>query len=112
MPKHDHGRHIRALRRKRDLTQEDLAQRSGLSADTIRRLEHGSFSPSLDTITKLCAGLDLQLTTFFKVLELEAGAEPAQELRDLIARQPAELQALALTMLRELFALIDRNRPD
>ncbi|HLT35877.1 MAG TPA: helix-turn-helix transcriptional regulator, partial [Enhygromyxa sp.] len=44
------GRHVRSLRRARGMTQEVLAQRSGLSADTIRRLEHGSFSPSLETL--------------------------------------------------------------
>jgi DNA-binding XRE family transcriptional regulator len=43
------GRHIRRLRRARDMTQEQLAERSGLSSDTIRRLELADFSPSLDT---------------------------------------------------------------
>ncbi|HLT36771.1 MAG TPA: helix-turn-helix transcriptional regulator, partial [Enhygromyxa sp.] len=57
------GRHVRSLRRARGMTQEVLAQRSGLSADTIRRLEHGSFSPSLETLRKLCHGLDLMLST-------------------------------------------------
>ncbi|PRQ02746.1 helix-turn-helix protein [Enhygromyxa salina] len=48
---------LKGLRRARGLTQEDLAERSGLSADTIRRMEQGSFSPSMDTIGKLCHGL-------------------------------------------------------
>ena len=64
------GKHVRSLRRARGLTQEVLAERSGLSADTVRRLEHGSFSPSLVTLNKLCVGLDLRLSSLFESFEL------------------------------------------
>src|SRR5690606_31169914 len=64
------GQHVRSLRRARGMTQEVLAERSRLSADTIRRLEHGSFSPSLDTLKKLCTGLSLPLSRLFESFEL------------------------------------------
>lgn len=102
------GRHVRSLRRARGQTQEVLAQRSGLSADTIRRLEHGSFSPSLETLRKLCAGLDLQLSTLFEAFELGARNE-SRELGDLLAfRSPREL-ALATRVLRALFEGLDAS---
>jgi transcriptional regulator with XRE-family HTH domain len=83
-----------------------LANRSGLSADTIRRLEHGDFSPSLETLRKLCIGLNLQLSTLFESYELGARNE-CRELVDLIAcRTPREL-ALATRVLRALFAELD-----
>src|SRR5690606_6283845 len=69
------GRHVLSLRRARGMTQEVLAERSGLAVDTIRRLEHGSFSPSLDTLRKLCMGLDLMLSTLFETFELGARDE-------------------------------------
>ncbi len=88
------------------MTQEVLAERSGLSADTIRRLEHGSFSPSLDTLRKLCVGLNLMLSTLFESYELGARNE-ARELIDLLAtRTPREL-ALATRVLRALFDELD-----
>jgi transcriptional regulator with XRE-family HTH domain len=100
------GRHVRSLRRARGMTQEVLAQRSGLSADTIRRLEHGSFSPSLETLRKLCLGLDLQLSTLFEAYELGARDE-SRELADLLAtRTPREL-ALATRIFRSLFDELD-----
>jgi transcriptional regulator with XRE-family HTH domain len=100
------GRHVRSLRRARGMTQEVLAGRSGLSADTIRRLEHGSFSPSLETLRKLCIGLDLQLSTLFESYELGARNE-CRELVDLIAcRTPREL-VLASRVLRALFDELD-----
>jgi len=88
------------------MTQEVLAQRSGLSADTIRRLEHGSFSPSLETLRKLCHGLDLMLSTLFESYELGARNE-SRELVDLLAtRTPRELE-LATRVLRALFDEFD-----
>jgi transcriptional regulator with XRE-family HTH domain len=100
------GRHVRSLRRARGMTQEVLAERCGLSADTIRRLEHGSFSPSLDTLRKLCGGLDLMLSTLFESYELGARNE-ARELIDLLAtRGPREL-VLATRVLRALFNELD-----
>jgi transcriptional regulator with XRE-family HTH domain len=103
------GRHVRSLRRARGMTQEVLADRSALSADTIRRLEHGSFSPSLDTLRKLCVGLNLMLSTLFESFELGAPDE-ARELIDLLAtRTPREL-ALATRVLRTLFDELDDMR--
>ena len=88
------------------MTQEVLAERSALSADTIRRLEHGSFSPSLETLRKLCVGLDLMLSTLFESFELGARNE-SRELADLLAtRTPREL-VMATRVLRSLFDELD-----
>ncbi|MFO7563218.1 MAG: helix-turn-helix domain-containing protein [Enhygromyxa sp.] len=100
------GRHVRSLRRARGMTQEVLAERSSLSPDTIRRLEHGSFSPSLETLRKLCVGLDLMLSTLFESYELGDRNE-SRELVDLLAtRTPREL-ILATRVLRALFDELD-----
>ena len=102
------GRHIVGLRKVRRLTQEDLAERSGLSTDTIRRLEHGSFSPGLATLKKLCVGLDLLMSTFFEAVELGERYE-RHELDDLLStRSPSEL-AMVARMLRSLFDDLDAN---
>ena len=53
LSKRNFGRHIRSLRKARGMTQERLAEKCGVAVDTIRRLETGSFSPSLDTLTKV-----------------------------------------------------------
>jgi transcriptional regulator with XRE-family HTH domain len=52
------------------MTREVLAERSGLSADTIRRIERGSFAPSLSTLRKLCKAFELELSAFLEALEL------------------------------------------
>ena len=63
------GLHIRELRRERKLTQEQLAEGSGLSVDAIRRIERGAFSPSLETLRKLSGGLRISLRTLFDTFE-------------------------------------------
>jgi transcriptional regulator with XRE-family HTH domain len=87
------GRFARRLREARGLTQEQLAERARLSSDTIRRLEYGTFSPSLDTLGKLVVGLSLDLATLFESFVLpERGAE-------------REILAVARTLSREDLAV-------
>ena len=100
------GKHVRSLRRARGQTQEDLAHTSGLSADTIRRLEHGSFSPSLTTLVKLCKGLGLRLSTLFEAFELGT-VDERRELMDLLATRSAREITLATRLLRTLFDELD-----
>jgi transcriptional regulator with XRE-family HTH domain len=85
------GRHVRSLRKVRSLTQEQLAERCGLSTDTIRRLEHGSFSPSLKTLGKLGSGLDLQLSTLLDSYELNERLVEREFAELLAGRSPAEI---------------------
>jgi transcriptional regulator with XRE-family HTH domain len=106
------GAHVKRLREVRGLTQEELAERSGLAPDTIRRLEHQDFSPSLRTLRKVCGGLGLSVATMFNSFELrdnEASAELARIHTLLLGRAQAEL-VLVERVLTELFAGLDRYR--
>jgi transcriptional regulator with XRE-family HTH domain len=67
------GRHVRRLREARGMTPEVFAERCGLAADTIYRLERGDFSPSLETLRKLGVGFDLLLSRLFESYELGLG---------------------------------------
>ena len=60
------GEHVRSLRRERGLTQEVLAERSGLSVEAVGRIERGAFSPTLDTIEKLSRGLEAGFDELFR----------------------------------------------
>lgn len=97
------GRFVRRLRKARGQTQEQLAERADLSADTIRRLESGSFSPSLDTLTKLNEGLRLDFSTLFVAFELrEVGID-----RELLAMARSLTPAELASALRVLSVLAD-----
>lgn len=64
------GKLIKDLRRVRKITQEQLAELSGVSADGVRRIEQAKVSPSLRTIVKVARGLDLSLSTIFSAHDL------------------------------------------
>ncbi|MFF7735450.1 helix-turn-helix domain-containing protein [Streptomyces sp. NPDC007984] len=64
MANEDLGRTLRRLRRLASLTQEELAERSGVSVDVICRLEQGrKHSARLPTLHALANGLGVELTT-------------------------------------------------
>jgi len=90
------------------LTQEVLAARSELSADTVRRLEHGSFSPSLDTLLKLCGGLSLAVSTLFESFELYGSSGLGRQLSDLLGTRTEREILLAIRVLQVLFHDLDQ----
>jgi putative transcriptional regulator len=48
---------LKQLRAKRDMSQADLAEKSGISREYIARLETGHHDPSLGTLVKLAKAL-------------------------------------------------------
>ena len=50
---------VKYWRKKRDITQRELAQRSGLGLSTISELETSVNTPRLETIYKIAKGLDI-----------------------------------------------------
>lgn len=51
------GARVRSLRMGRRMTQEDLAERSGLTSEAVTRVERGTRKPTLETLNKLARGL-------------------------------------------------------
>jgi len=59
---------IRAIiegRETHDLTQKQLADATGITQADISRLENGTANPSLRTLKRLAAGMDMQLKIEF-----------------------------------------------
>ena len=59
---------IRAIiegRERRDLTQQQLAEITGIQQADISRLENGTGNPSLRTLKRLAAGMGMQLKLEF-----------------------------------------------
>jgi transcriptional regulator with XRE-family HTH domain len=103
------GKHVKGLRLARGYTQDSLATRAGLSADTIRRIEHGNFSASIDTVRKLCGGLGIAPSTLFESFELGRNDE-RRELADLLFSRSNEELVLVARVVRCLLDEIDGLR--
>lgn len=53
---------LRALRKRADLTLNDLAQRAGLAVSTLSKIENDQMSPTYDTLLGLAEGLDVDIS--------------------------------------------------
>lgn len=60
------GKQIRALRIKNDLTQRDLADKSGLEESAVQRIERG-YNSTLKTLLKLANALEIELSELFNI---------------------------------------------
>jgi len=55
----DLGKNLRAARKKLDLTQEEVAQRSGVEQGEVSRIERGLRDPQVSTMEKLAAAVEV-----------------------------------------------------
>ena len=58
------GEKIRLIREKHGMSQENLAERSGIDLELIRRIEEGDAYPFLSTLVKIARSLGVRLGTF------------------------------------------------
>ncbi|HZC71355.1 MAG TPA: helix-turn-helix transcriptional regulator [Jatrophihabitans sp.] len=89
----DFARLIRAARRRREVSQRELAELAGLPRTTIARIEAGRVEPRLRTFLGILAalGFELAVTDGNGVLELD---DEQDALRDRAGRRfPAHLKA-------------------
>lgn len=56
---------VRELRRRADATLQQLAERSGLSASTLSKIENGQLSPTYETLLRLADGLQVDIAELF-----------------------------------------------
>jgi transcriptional regulator with XRE-family HTH domain len=107
------GTTIRAFRLQRGMSQGDIEKRTGLLRCYLSRVENGHTVPSLDTLAKIAAALDLPLSQFFSdevVREVPGLSLNEDEIRFLtqIQRYSAHLsesdRRLLLAMVRKFAA--------
>ena len=72
------GDRIRSLRTTAGLSQEELAEKSGLHPTYIGGIERGERNPSLESIAKFAQAFGISIDTLFDVPSL--GAEPGEDL--------------------------------
>lgn len=96
---------VRTFREERRLTQEDLAERSLVSVETVRRLETGSITPTLETLCKICDALQISLRTLFSAFgSREALPTRIDELYDALARCDEEQLRRVTRVIRAVVA--------
>ena len=60
------GKRLQEIRRYAGLTQEELADKSGLTVESISNMERGLFGPKFDNLEKLAAILNVPVKALFE----------------------------------------------
>ncbi|WP_300158732.1 helix-turn-helix transcriptional regulator [Solidesulfovibrio sp.] len=65
------GNQLKKIRKKKQLTQLQLAEKSGLSLKHLGEIERGRGNPSLESLNNLAEALDLTVSELFSFQEQE-----------------------------------------
>ena len=65
-PEYEIIKQIILARKELNITQEELAERSGIKQSNISRLERGTYNPSLNSLKKIAKGLGKELHIDFR----------------------------------------------
>ena len=95
------GARLKAARKGRDLTQERLAELSGLSARHIANIEKGDVNPSFEALRTLVKTLGVSFDSIFDPAEEQVEAE-IQEISGLYRACPEQGRRLILASTRAM----------
>src|SRR5579872_5417047 len=98
------GRRLRKLREEKNLSQGDIENRTGLLRCYISRVENGHTVPSLETLERLAAALEVPLYQLFY------DGDEAPALPNLSTRQSAEELTQSLSANGEESRFFDKVR--
>ena len=104
------GRRLRELREKASLSQGDLEKRTGLLRCYISRVENGHTVPSLETLERMAAALEVPFYQLF--LEGDTPpelAEAAARAKPLVRDVPADGESRFMEKVRGLAQRIDEK---
>lgn len=102
------GKRIRDIRMSKNISQEKLAELSGLHPTYIGQLERGEKSPTLESIYKISVGLDISINKFFYNLDNASESEKndyAIKLYNEIIKLPKNKQERIYNIVSEIINL-------
>lgn len=100
---------IKTLRKRRNLSQEQLAEMTGRSADAISAIERGKSFPNYETIELLAKALEVQVQDFFA----DVGNDVSNERRRMMVEITDILRGLSddeLSLAADMLGAFERKK--
>lgn len=94
------GERIRRLRKERNLSQDQLAELSGLHTNYVGQVERGEKNLTIETLKKVVDGLGVSLEELFRYLGPMKKKDAFGEIVELLAERPRQDQEMALRVLK------------
>jgi transcriptional regulator with XRE-family HTH domain len=105
------ARGVAAARRRAGLTQAELAEASGVTDETISRIERGRYEPAVSTLIQLADALDTSIDQLAREGEREkersAPRRAAPAVSPIVRRLRARIDALTPAAQRALLAIAE-----
>lgn len=96
------GKRVREVRTKRNISQEKLAELSGISSRHISEMERGESNPSYQVLEKVAGALQVDLIDFFDYGHQKGPDELRKILSELIASFEGDKLRLAYRIIKNL----------
>ncbi|WP_081458406.1 helix-turn-helix domain-containing protein [Solidesulfovibrio fructosivorans] len=98
------GNYLQKLRKKKQLTQLQLAEKSGLSLKHLGEIERGRGNPSLESLNSLAESLDVTLPELFsfQVQEVSRKEDASSKLIESIKATSSKNTVILMNILKEL----------
>ncbi len=94
------GRRIRAIRKAKGWTQEELGSKADISYKYIGEVERGQQNPSFDTLVKIADAFEIELSELFRFEQCIANR------KDIETRLTKILKGISDDDLRQLFFVL------
>jgi transcriptional regulator with XRE-family HTH domain len=100
---------LKALRKAKDLSQDDIEQRTGLLRCYISRVENGHTVPAIETLEKLARALEVPMYQLFHDGEAEASVRKSKHSEDQEPFGTRGAEADYLSKLRQAMSKLKPN---
>lgn len=99
------GKRIREIRKNQAISQEQLAERAGISAQYVSNIERGKENPTLDLLLRLADALKVSLGQMcdFETVEDMNRRKMRSSIGAILKKADPDRLRLALKLLRSLF---------
>jgi transcriptional regulator with XRE-family HTH domain len=99
------GKRIREIRKSQGISQEQLAERAGISAQYVSNIERGKENPTLDLLLRLAEALRVSLGQMcdFETVEDMNQRKMRSSIGAILKKADPDRLRLALKLLRSLF---------
>ena len=102
--KHLIGIQIKNLRKSKGMTQEEFAEKAGISSKYLSSIERGKENPTLDTLLRLLTLLDIEFTEVFNGKNRQKSrAELMAFINEILKNSDEERLKLTARILREIY---------
>ena len=99
------GQRIQTRRQEQNLTQEQLAERVGISVVYLSIIENGRVYPTLETLSNICTELDTELSAILSNTEIARKDYANERVLELFNSCSIRVKPIALSLLEELSKL-------